>query len=386
MEENSTYDVRPEALDARSAALTALEHESANLREAAEMRAKTALDLKAASDAQVKVASTVNLINSSLTGAFRALEELRARILAYKDETAQAADDLLAEAAEIEAGLKANQEETFEAVTQVLGSALAEISDVAAGEPAEARPEPAQAPAAHEMDDSERQADDEPAHEEGEAQGRAERDASVVESINERVPTVDDIGELDEPDDPAASTTRSQLALKDATIAALLAARDESERKCEAALSVADRLGEENAELSAQVESLLRERAAQEKAAADEGQEISSPAGEPGAREQEPADEPPADLGESPTEEEPATAELTPTDERAEKAEPRPRPLTRSKGFGADASTRCEAVNAAYGRVLTPVEPEQDGPEREPEPDETEAREAEEQKGFRGYL
>ncbi len=153
MEDTETYDPDGglDGLDPRTAAaIEALRHESLNLREAAEIRAKTALDLKAASEAQVRVASTVNLINGSMAGAFRALSELRSRVSAYRDETAQAADELLAEADTIEAGLRANQQETFEAVTRALGSAMAGISGPAdEGAPlATAGPREAEGPAA----------------------------------------------------------------------------------------------------------------------------------------------------------------------------------------------------------------------------------------------
>lgn len=382
MEDNAMYDIglAADELDARSAAaIEALQHESANLREVAEMRAKTALDLKATSDAQVKVASTVNLINRSMSGAFRALAALRAKILAYKDETAQAAEELLAEAEEIEKSLRENQEETFEAVTQVLGSALGEISGDSRAKDAErhargeehegpapeAAPRPAEeepAMGSREAEEAAETAHDEPIpvaaddQEQADEASEPEQDAAQrAADIDRRVAEIDD---LDEPDGVGEGHVQPSPAARAA------AERDEYKRLLE----------EERAAHAAEMEALaasLEARAAAmiEKALA--GKAVLTAAEEAPDAEPEPEHEEPAgereDDGEAVEagdehsgQEPPAEAEenaeslllgVEPAQVPASPASPAPRGFGQTRGFGGSAATRvADAYAAARGQ------------------------------------
>lgn len=392
MEENAMYDIGHEVdeLDARSAAaIEALQHESANLREAAEMRAKTALDLKATSDAQVKVASTVNLINRSMSGAFRALAALRAKIVAYKQDTAQAADELLAEAAEIEASLKANQEETFEAVTQVLGAALSEISGEAPTKDGEAgeqdrgealreawtqeTPVEQEKASGPEIDDI---AEDEPP-----SAGPGRDDAHArAEDIARRVPPFND---LDEPDGVVAPGAGSVHGRDDGRLDALLAFMKESVEAINGRMSEIERavsqpgestqeiaddkgvqeqgdVGVEEAELgtssAAEREAGLPDQPASSVVENEEKAEPDHDEVNPSPGEQHAVDENPSRPDNEEGPDRPTDGASVSAQEPGEKAgrvgstapTTVPGRLTRTSGFGADAQTRSERVKDVY--------------------------------------
>lgn len=406
MEENAMYDIGHEVedLDARSAAaIEALQHESANLREAAEMRAKTALDLKATSDAQVKVASTVNLINRSMSGAFRALAALRAKIMAYKQDTAQAADELLAEAAEIEASLKANQEETFEAVTQVLGAALSEIAGDApvmggaaeqqgrGGEPRETRTEevPAEQKEATGRESEENNRDEPPAPglDPAEAHARAE-------DIDRRTPAFND---LDEPDGVAAPGAVPSRRLEEDRLDALFAFMKENFEAINGRMSEIERVVNQpgESEQGHEADKAVREQGDAEEDVPDSNDSARTDGREEDGGEQaegqdEAVDEAGPDLhegdttGENPSHPDVASSATraandaaTPRREEDDRPEPAthaaptavPSRLTRTSGFGDDARTRPERVKEVYSSAQAIMaEQEEDGPAPAGEP------------------